>query len=175
MKGNLLRAMPLILITCAFSWLIVLAFNNAGGIIAASLLALLVTVLTLAGKIPFEKYHMTLLLDVILVVMGVLMIVLIDTKQFLPFSILIMLGAVFGIIAWFADENNKNKSWKQVMSEEFRLPPLIDVLLVVSIIVNLVKGVTDIPLFVSYTILALLAIDFIRQIKKLKNHEIFWI
>ena len=171
MKTTHLRIV-VILLSLAFSWLLVIGIGGWIGVLLGAVLCLLVLLLFLKKDIHIRKedFHAPLLLSVGMIAVAIYLIVTIHNKSLLPVFVLIALAGVEEIVFWIVDKCYEGKSFLKNLSDEFRLPPYCDLALAICLIVDLLKGSIVFSPIVCLLLL-LFILDFTRQIKRLKKRE----
>jgi len=157
----------------AVSYLLVVGIKGYAGIISGSLLFIATIVLAIIDLNPFhkEEYHSPLLASLFYVIAGFYFVFSGEYKTLLPFFILLTLAGCVEIFFWIKSKCYKGKTLKQIITDELRLPPLFDLFVLGYLIYRIVRVELNVTPVVVIVML-LLAFDFIRQLKGLKNHTV---
>ena len=163
----------IIMISAAISWLLVVGLKGNVGIISGALLFTVTIVLAIIDKVPSRKedIYSPLLASLLFIICGIYMICIGKYKPLLPVFILLALAGCEEIFFWFKSKCYEGKSWKEIVSNELRLPPLLDLFILIDMIYNIVRAELMVTPVVV-VILLLLAFDFGRQLKALKDHKV---
>lgn len=85
-------------------------------------------------------------------------------QSLVPFFILIALGALLGIILWFSDGKNRNKTLKRLLAEDLKLMTSFDLGFVTFFILLFIREGFDIDN--SYwIILCFVIVDLVHQVQ----------
>ena len=166
-----------ILFSLAIVWLLFAGLQGIVGIVSA-IVVLVSVILALIIERKFTLFvkdddELPLLYNGLLFVGCTILTVFSENDRVLiPFFILIALGALLGIILWFTDEKNRNKTLKRLLSEDLKFTTSFDLGFVTFLVILFIRDGFDLDN--SYwIILCFVIVDLVHhvQIEVEKNKE----
>lgn len=158
-----------ILFSLAIVWLLFAGLQGVAGIVSA-IVVLVSVILAVIIKRKFTLFvrddnGLPLLFNGLLFVGCTILTVFSEKDRVLfPFFILIALGALLGIILWFSDWKNRNKTLKRLLAEDLKLMTSFDLGFVTFFILLFIREDFDIDN--SYwIILCFVIVDLVHQVQ----------
>lgn len=157
-----------------FAFMIAFAKMEAKRIVLLALVLCALEIYIIDSNIHGQKRskHFPLLLDLIILIVPLVMIFCGKVPiKMLPSLLCIVAASVLSIIYLVMDKPYAGKSLKDFTVDNLRLPPLLDIVIVLEAVKRFVASGWTCGIW-FYLLLAYAVIDFCFQFKRLSNHEV---
>lgn len=156
---RLCKSLIMLCYSIAMAWLAWAVIEGTAGIVTGLAILILVIVFMIKDEVAEKDISSPLLLNLICILSN---LVCIRYPEVLPLTISVGAAGILGITYWIYTKKYAGKTLLEILDEELRFPPLLDVLGILIIAGNAIKE-KDLGNPVVWIIIALLLADLVRQ------------